>query len=291
MPILPPSGDGWQSVWTANPDFLYVGGRLLLYYRGSGFVPGRTGNHDRLGVSEVISFNRELLELRPLNGGEPIVDVGAEGEFDGHDVLDPATVLFQGKVFLYYSAIGPGPDRIGLAVSEDGVRFSKVGCVMVGRAPDVVPYGDGLRMVYQRADATGNYQVFLAQSADGISFVDVVAEPVLTPRAGSWDSLSIATVRLAVEGGVFYALYGGSSYLADEPEFFGLARSPDMVLWEFHPGNPVFGCGAKGTPDGGAIWFPAMHESADAFLLLYEGSPGKYGWDLHSAICGARLAK
>ncbi len=38
-----------------------------------------------------------------------------------------------------------------------------------------------LRMVYQRADAAGNYQVYLAESEDGFSFQDVMAEPVLRP--------------------------------------------------------------------------------------------------------------
>lgn len=280
-PILPPSGDGWQSTWTANPDLLHHDGRLLLYYRGTG------GGHDRIGVAEVLTLEKGKLEL---GEAKMIVDVGAPGEFDGTDILDPATVVFQGKVFLYYSAIGPGPDSIGLAVSEDGVSFQKVGKIMTGRAPDVVVFENRLRMVYQRADENGNYQVYLAESEDGHTFRDLSDEPVFQPTPGSWDSLSIATVRLGVEDGFVYAIYGGSSYLADEPDYFGLARSQDMVQWEFHPGNPVFGCGPKGAPDGGAMWFPALHFAGDSFVLLYEGSPGKYSWDLSSAICMAYLS-
>lgn len=290
-PIIPPTGEGWQAIWTANPDFLRFGDRLLLYYRGNGYLPGRETAHDRIGVCEVVSMGPGALELRSLNGGRPVVDVGAEMDFDGIDALDPATVVFRDKVFLYYSAIGPGPDSVGLAVSEDGETFEKVGRIMTGRAPDVVKYNGRLRMIYQRPDADGNYQVFLAESEDGFSFQEVIADPVLKPGAKSWDSLSIATVRLTVEGDTIYALYGGSSYLADEPDFFGLARTKDLETWEFHPGNPVFGCGAKGAPDGGAIWFPAIHRTEDAYVLIYEGSPGKYSWDLNSAICLASLPR
>lgn len=290
-PILPPSGDGWQAVWTANPDFLEYNGRLLLFYRGNGRLAGRDGDHDRIGVAEVIEIGPGKLELNLLNDGQPVVDVGADDEFDGVDVLDPATVVFQNKIFLYYSAIGLGEDSVGLSVSEDGATFTKVGKIMKGRAPDVVIFEDRLRMVYQKADANGNYQVYLAESEDGLTFRDLLEEPVLRPAKGSWDSLSIATVRLTKEDDFIYALYGGSSYLADEPDYFGLMRTRDMISWEYHPGNPVFGCGAKGSPDGGAMWFPALVETPDAFVMLFEGSPGKYGWDLNSAICMASLPR
>ncbi|MBS1728067.1 MAG: hypothetical protein JST51_15220 [Armatimonadetes bacterium] len=288
-PVLPPSGDGWQSVWTANPDFLNFNGCLLLYYRGNGPMPGREGDHDRIAVAEVSRFDPSRLEIELLNDGVPVVDVGNPDEFDGIDALDPASVVFQGKVFLYYSAIGPGEDSVGLSVSEDGVHFEKFGRVMTGRAPDVLEYQGKLRMVYQRADANGNYQVYLAESEDGYTFTDILDHPVLRPTANSWDCLSIATVRLGMEDGTIYAMYGGSSYLADEPDYFGLARSKDMIDWEFHPGNPVFGCGPKGAPDGGAMWFPALHQSGNSVVMLFEGSPGKYAWDLNSAICMASI--
>ncbi len=264
---------------------------MLLYYRGNGYAEGRTTAHDRIGVAEVVAIEKDRLELSHLNDGNPVIDVGSEESFDGIDVLDPATVIFQGKVFLYYSAIGSGPDSVGLAISEDGIHFEKIGCIMVGRAPDVIEYRGSLRMVYQKADAEGNYQVYLAESSDGFTFTDVQPEPIFNPSANSWDSLSIATVRLGVEEDLYYAIYGGSAYLADEPDYFGLARSKDLIDWEFHPGNPIFGCGAKGSPDGGAIWFPAIYGAKDSFVMLYEGSRGKYAWDLSSTICMASFER
>ena len=114
---------------------------------------------------------------------------------------------------------------------------------------------------------------------------------MFSPEEGSWDAFSITTARLSADAGWFYMMYGGSAYLADEPDCFGLARSKDLVHWERHSGNPIFGRGPAGSPDGGAIWFPALLETEDCFILLYEGSRGKYSWDLSSAICMASAAK
>ena len=56
----------------------------------------------------------------------PIIRNGAKGAFNGHDAaLDPATIRFNGKVFLYYSGLGEGDDNIGLAVSKDYYAFKK----------------------------------------------------------------------------------------------------------------------------------------------------------------------
>jgi len=283
-PIIPPS-EGWQSRWTANPDFLQFNGRNLLYYRGN------DDHHDRIGGAEVLKISPGNLELKPLNGGQVLVDVGAAGSFDGIDVLDPATAVFQGRVWLYYSAIGEGPDSIGLAISDDGEHFDKHGFVMVGRAPEVVVWGEKLYMTYQIADTAGNYQVYLASSSDGLNFTPVSEAPIFPREKGSWDALSLVTGRISTDGDTFYMIYGGSAYLADEPDYFGLARSKDLVNWEPHPGNPIFGCGPKGAPDGGSMWFPAICETPDSYVLLYEGSRGKYSWDLSSTICMAWIDK
>jgi hypothetical protein len=86
-------------------------------------------------------------------------------------------------------------------------------------------------------------------------------------------------------------LYGGSSGNVDEPEFFGLARSRDMIRWERHPGNPVFGAGIHGGPDGGNIWTPAVFENDTWIILLYEGSIGHHSWGMQSSICMAWVPK
>lgn len=293
-PIIPSGTKIWKKRWTANPHFLKLGGKLLLYYRGNGELPDRVGEfHDRIVVAEVQEIGPGRLKILDLCDDSVAVDYGMPGEFDANDVLDPAVTVFNGRVWLYYSALAKDyPDSIGAAVSDDGVNFTKLGQVMVGRAPDVLVRDGKIHMVYQIADADGRYRPYLATSTDGMNFKTVEVHPITgLMQKGGWDSLSIATMRVFDAGEYVYMLYAGSSYLADEPDYFGLARSKDMINWEQHPGNPIFGCNMKGSRDGGAMWGPALTETDDAFVMLYEGSPGKYDWDLDSQLFMAWISK
>ena len=287
-PVLPKTGTefGFKSHWTANPDILEFKGRRLLYYRGNGVLEDRPGeHHDRLAVAELLGTDENGgLCYRDLNEGNILFDAGGDLDFDYH-VLDPSAVIFQDKVFLYYSATSQYVDSVGLALSEDGEHFTKYGSVMAGRAPAAVVWKDKIYMVTQYRG-----KLFLFSSGDGIRFrMEAPLEGFFKP--GTWDAHAITTFRIYQEGDVFYAMYGGSAYLEDEPDYFGLARSADLIHWETHPGNPIFGCGPKGAPDGGAIWFPALFEEEHCFSMLYEGSRGKYSWDLSSEICLARIPK
>lgn len=289
-PVIPASGDTWKKNWTANPDVLTFNGQMLLFYRGNGIMPEDFEvNKDRIGLARIDSIGPEGLCITELNDGMPIVDVGSNGEFDERFVLDPASVVFEGKVYLYYSAIdNSGNESVGLSISEDGINFRKYGKVLDGRAPEAVVHNGQLMLLYQRHTddrPESPYNIYLASSPDGINFEDAQPDPVVTKLGRAWDALSIVTCRVEESDGAFYMLYGGSADHADEPEYFGLARSTDLINWERHPGNPIFGCGPKGSEDGGAMWFPALIQQPDCYCLLYEGSRGRYAWELSSQIC------
>jgi len=292
-PVIPVSGNTWKTIYTANPDVLEFNGKTLLYYRGQGVMPGTDGRgHDRIAVAEILEISPENISIRDLNEGVFVVDVGEPGSFDDGHVLDPAAVVFNESVLLYYSAVGSGADSVGLAQSPDGIRFEKIGKVLTGRAPDVIVRDGMVFMIYQKKNEHGTYRLYLARSEDGVAFTDVVDEPVFVPADKGWDRHDVVTARMLQEGEWYYILYGGSSYTVDQPDYFGLARSRDLVHWERHPGNPIFGCGPKGSEDGGAIWFPALIELDSHYVLLYEGSRGKYhSGDLSSQICMASLEK
>ena len=290
-PVIGPSGSTWKSLGTADPEFLTFQNRTLLYYCGTGILPGQGKSaHDRIGVAEIRDVGPMRLTYHDLNRGSPVLDLGLPGEFDGEGIRSPATVVFRGILHLYYSASGKGPNSIGLAVSTDGEQFTKLGKVLEGEAPDVLIARDTLFMVYQKRDQSG-YKVFLAFSTDGRTFTPAGLQPVLEGAAGRWDAKSVLTPRVWFFNDVFYMLYGGSTDFMDEPEFFGLARSKDLRTWETHPGNPIFGAGLHGTADGGAIRSPAITESGGWIVMLYEGSRGKQSWDQLLSICMAWIAK
>ena len=290
-PVIAPSGSTWKSRWTADPDLFRMADRLLLYYRGTGLVPGKGKvYHDRIGVAEIQGIGAMQLSFRYLNNGSPVIDIGAEGAFDDQDVREPAAVWFKEKVYLYYTGLGKGQTSIGLATSPNGEHFLKAGKVLDGRAPDVIVLHDTLYMFYQKLDSNG-YSIQLAISLDGQKFFPLGTKPVLAGVPMHWDAKSLTTPRVWSSGEWFYMMYGGSADALDEPEYFGLARSRDLLRWERHPGNPIFAAGAHATADGGTIRFPAFYDAGSWFVLLYEGSRGKHTWDLSSGICIAWIPK
>jgi len=290
-PVLGPAGSTWKNQCVGSPELLTFGKRTLLFYRGTGAMSGDLkGPADRIGVVEVSDIGAGRLTYRELNNGLPVLDVGPAGSFDRSGVSNPATIVFKGQIHMYYTGTADSTAGIGLAVSTNGDRFVKAGRILDGESPDVIAFGDTLYMVYQKLDVD-RYRIHVAFSTDGRTFYKMGDRPVFSGIPGQWDGQSITTPRLWRSGEWTYMLYGGSSGDVNEPEFFGLARSKDLVRWERHPGNPVFGAGIHGGPDGGAIWTPTLFENDTWIVLLYEGSIGHRSWGLHSSICMAWVPK
>lgn len=288
-PVIPAGTREWKKYWTANPAIIEFKGETLLYYRGNGITPTNPHRHDRLAVAGIKKITADNLELIDFTENY-IVDVGPKGSFDSNDALDPSAVVFNNKVYLYYSAIGAGKDSVGLAISDDGIKFEKYGKVCTGRAPSVVAAKGKLFMIYQNDQGEGYKEFFLAESSDGIQFNPTTEKPVFMGAENGWDKF-IATPRIYKEHDEFIMIYGGSPDLNDQPDYFGIARSKDLINWEKHPGNPIFGLGAKGEEDGGAIWFPALVDIKSHYVIFYEGSRGRYAWELSSQICMSSIKK
>lgn len=290
-PVIRGNEHDWDKVYTASPDYLKYRNRNLLYYRGSGRINDEEQLHERIAVSEILSISPDGIELSPLNEDGFILNIGKKGDFDDQHVLDPATIAIDNTVLMYYSAVSyKNPDSIGLAKSDDGVRFEKIRWIAHGKSPEVIYHDNKIYLLLQIYDDQRN-NFHLLVSEDGLNFRPVQNEPVFRVEKDSWDQRDITTGRVFRQEGIYYLLYGGSTYPVDQPDYFGLARSNDLVHWERHPGNPLFGCGAKGTEDGGAIWFPALFETETHYILLYEGSRGKINWQLSSRICLASIPK
>jgi predicted GH43/DUF377 family glycosyl hydrolase len=270
-PVFPAAPGTWRESQTANPDLLLLGDTWHLYFRG------QQGGHDRIGLATAPRdrFDGVTWDIRP----EPVIDVGGPGSWDEQHVLDPAAVLHDGRLYLYYSAVSPRCERaICLAVSEDGIQFRKHpgNPVLVGGAPEVV-VRDGVFHLYfwQSVPGSRGFQIHLATSRDGFAF-DGSEPPIALPVGppGAWDSFTVETPRIFSEGGLYYMLYCGSDRNADYPFHAGLATSNDLRCWEKYPGNPVFSRGDEGAWDEGAVWFTTVERIGGRYYLWYEGYGG-----------------
>ncbi len=283
---LQPKGEGWRKSATANPEILELKGRQLLYFRATGLAEGDPQDRDQIGVAEILDPNN--LSLAWPAGDQPVISSGGPDNWDA-DILDPAAVEFNGEVFLYFSALGPGEDSIGLARSGDGLTFGPSQRIMPGRAPEAI-FRDGRVWLFSQVlHPGGGYEVRLFVSDDGVSFKSAQDEPVFRPSLTGWDAFSVVTMRIFEEEGTYYTLYGGSDSRLDEPEGFGLARSTDLIHWERHPGNPIFGLGPAGSPDKHTLWFPALLKTARGWKMLYEGGRHDHSGEIIGSICLARV--
>ncbi|GAB4452040.1 MAG: hypothetical protein Kow00120_22250 [Anaerolineae bacterium] len=270
-PFIAPQPGSLLAEAVTTPDVLVWRDRVHFY------VGGISGGHERILTARI---DPALLRQQPASTlSNPTdafaiaVDIGPQ-DFDSQHVFDPAAVVVNDRVFLYYSAIGAGPDAVGLALSHDGVAFAKHGAALLeGRAPEAIWTGGVFYLFYVQALAHGGYAVFVATSDDGVRFVPTGRPALDVGPPGAWDSFEVTTPRVFVRGGVHYMIYagGGDPARKDVPGAFGMARSRDLLTWERYPDNPVFVKGAAGAWDDGAIWFGTAFACGDRLCLLYEG--------------------
>jgi predicted GH43/DUF377 family glycosyl hydrolase len=282
-PVLPAIPGTFKAWHTANPDILVENGMVYFYYRGG-------DGHDRIAAASIPyeAFDGEKFNDYP---GNPVINPG-KNSFDDEGLLDPGTVFFDNRVFLYYSGMGMGDDSVGLAISKDFYGFRKYGKpVIVGRAPDVVLKDGLIYMYYVKPNTLGGYSIYLATSRDGYNFTQYGTEPVFAPGdPKEWDSRSVTVPRIREVGGVYYMVYAGDDKYMDYPAFFGIAFSYDLVNWYRGTQNPVFSRGKKGDWDDGGIWFSEVFPYKGRLFMYYEGWGGgeshdkEYGPGGHSQI-------
>jgi predicted GH43/DUF377 family glycosyl hydrolase len=270
-PVFPAKPGTWREAQTANPDLLLNDGIYYMYFRG------QQEGHDRIGVAMIPrrDFDGVTWRIHP----RPVIDVGGAGTWDENHALDPATVLHDGKVFLYYTGSSPREDRsICLAVSDDGIHFTKYeqNPVIIGGAPEVVYHDSTFYLYYWRAvPGKRGFQIHYATSGDGYHFnepANSLALPV--GPEGSWESVTVETPRIFKEGERFYMMYCGSDRHKDYPFSAGLATSTDLVHWTKYAGNPIFKRGDQGQWDEGAIWFTTVEKINGRYYMWYEGYGG-----------------
>jgi len=293
-PVIVPEGTGWADDFIAACSVVEHDGTLRLYAEGS------VGGHEQVGLFTADGID-PASAVWTQHPGNPIVRVGAG--FDAGGVFDPAVIQLGDRWFLYYSATEgdahafaeqlehgaadaqPTDESIGLAVSEDGITFTKHpdAPVLRARCPFAVVH-DGTVHLFHVRIKDGGYRVHLATSEDGVTFKSV-DDPVLEVGApGDWDSLTVTTPKVFRDGGRWCMSYAGDSERLDDPRGIGLAYSDDLRSWDKVAGNPVFATGDTGRFDSASIQSPIIRKLGERYFMWYAGSDRLIRDGLHSQV-------
>ncbi len=268
LPALAPQPGTWREGASMTVDVVPREDHFQIFY------VGKKGGQDSIGIATQPRHNFDGLSWidYPYN---PVLAPGAAGSHDSKHLVDPACVVLEGKYFLYYSAIGDGPDSIGLATSDDGIHFTKEEQpVFVGRAPEVAKVNDLIYLIYSHDTPDKGYEFHLATSPDGRHFTE--QGPIFKPEGEGWDCFSVVTPRVFYENGIYVMAYAADDREKDYPKSFGLAFSPDMVHWKRYPENPILSVGPADSWEFRAMWFPEILKLEDRYYMWYEGYNGKF---------------
>lgn len=268
-PVVPRTPDTFYAKYAANPDILEFKDQVFFYFRGQDF-----NNHDQMGVfvGDKDSFDGINWKYRH---NVPILKVNENPEaYDSNHILDPAAIVIDDKVYLYYSSHSIiHPHSVSLAISEDGINFTKHDknpLVENAVVPEVLIKDGKVHLFYQRwtAGSKGVSNFYMNTSDDGINFDLKNEVMVSSPDA---DSQSISTNRIFYENGVYYSFFGNNKRFKDYPETIRIARSTDLLKWEKSPID-VIQRGQPGSWDEGALWFATVYKDKDTYYLWYEGT-------------------
>ena len=150
------------------PAILHDADGYRLYYTGFDGAQLAIGRAD---AADGVAFTRAQTT--------PVLERGAAADPDNHAVAQPCAVRAGAVVLLWYGAYdtaqsNPGPYRVALATSADGLAFTKRGVTLdLGasgadawstRDPTVLRTADGWLMVYAGIGDDGRYRLMRATS-------------------------------------------------------------------------------------------------------------------------------
>lgn len=236
----------------------------------------------------------EVGAFRPLGGGfGPATDPDA---WDS-DFISTGDVIRVGDEFWMYYTGGGRRSEIGLAISSDGVRWTRAGDGPVLEPgprgswdsggvsnPAVIydPESGQFEMWYAGNVPSGDvYRVGFgyATSPDGIHWTRASDGPVITVGPlGMWNEERIGPLDVVKVNDVYVLYYTATTLLPTFRRQIGCEASPDGVNWVECPGNPVFLPQPEIAPfEGIEVEWPSLVVSDGLWLMAYTGFLGEQG--------------
>jgi predicted GH43/DUF377 family glycosyl hydrolase len=207
--VLAPDESTWEGGYiAANGAALVVGGEFFYWYQA--------GNPPRIGLAA--STDGAAWRKQP----RPVLALGPRGSWDEMAVADPYVVEVEGRFHMYYL----GEDRarrqrLGLAVSEDGVQWTKLrGNPVLGLGepgsfdemglgePAVWGWEGRYWMIYTGRDRQEYRRLGLAVSADGVGW-DRLPESAVVEGDHAWNEKVLCDPAVEILPDAIRVWFGG----------------------------------------------------------------------------------
>ncbi|MFA6597917.1 MAG: hypothetical protein WCS69_09350 [Ignavibacteriaceae bacterium] len=218
----------------------------------------------------------------------PVLSPGETGTWDSYGVSLGAVIKENGIYKMYYTGnpYHDGPYQIGLAVSADGINWSKNPKPILNTdtlpnswatASEVIKVNNKYYMYYSTSISFKRV-VCLAFSDDGINWVKYSNNPILTVTK-QWEGIGTYYPSVIQSQNKFVMTYQNSNESATA---FGIATSTDGIVWNKDSLNPIFTKNDTYNHWTNYIQNPSMIEVNNEYRLYYVG----YNWSTYEARIG-----
>ena len=211
------------------------------------------------------------------------IQIDASEGWDFVEVLNPSVIVFQDKLYNYYSGWDGNVWRTGLAISSDGILWKKEEQPVLDIRKNnwdnsyiaangaAVSFKGKVYYYYQGTNSEIKYpEIGLAMSYDGKDF-DTRTDTAVVKCGdeGEWDCHGVADPYIFSFGGSLYMYYLGMDEL--NIQRLGIAKSIDGKNWIKYKNNPIMDVGVKGAFDENGLGEPSVIYKAPYFYMLYTG--------------------
>src|SRR5208283_2377 len=163
---------------------------------------------------------------------------------DNVDVLNPSVIPYQGQLWNYYSGFDGKSWHTGLAISDDGFSWRRIGKVLSAEGDYIAANGAALiqgNEIFYYYQTGSTAQIALAKSSDGRNFRRE-SKPVLPLGPyGSWDERGVADPYVIRQDKRLYLYYEGMDRARRQR--LGVAVSDDGITWRKLRSNPILELG------------------------------------------------
>jgi predicted GH43/DUF377 family glycosyl hydrolase len=298
-----PSGRGWTEAVPQGLPSVAWACRFLPACRQAGnprWLIARVGS-----IFLLVFCSSTVVVSSPENvpvAVEPalVLEVGPPGSWDAKAVYSPIVMKEDGKFFMLYTGSDVGVDQgnnaIGLATSEDGVRWTKYpenpvlkkskkpndwnGHILISSGPALLKK-NGIYWLWYSGHNKGPSRkgsAGIAFSRDLIHWKNYSKNPVIESDLedmSAWDRYGSVFPSVIVMNGRLRMYYLGGNGTMNYGH--GIAESTDGIHWEKYPGNPVLESG-KDTNVPDAYYAPCnfgILPFAGGYFDVYEAQT----WD------------